>query len=196
MYIVNIYSLQFSFWLTSASLIESKNRGILLLLSFFKNLFSPSIRNKIKKKFCNAPPSLPVTFWKLKFSGKCVSNILLWHTLDINWVSYLSRGLSRWLRGKELAFQCRRCGFDSWVWKITWEVFLPGKSHGQRSLVGYSAWDCKRVRNNWVNKQQQIYLEGFLSEYWTCYISHHPCIHSWSRNKKEEWVEYHQCNSF
>ena len=22
-------------------------------------------------------------------------------------------------------------------------VFLPGKSHGQRSLVGYSPWDCK-----------------------------------------------------
>ena len=25
-------------------------------------------------------------------------------------------------------------------------VFLPGKSLGQRSLVGYSPWDCKRVR--------------------------------------------------
>ena len=108
------------------------------------------------------PQSLPVTFWKLKFSGKCVvSNILLWHTLDINWVSYLSRGLSWWLRDKELAFQCRRCGFNSWVWKIAWEVFLPGKSHGQRGLVGYSPWGCKRVRYNWVNKQQQIYLEGF-----------------------------------
>ena len=22
-------------------------------------------------------------------------------------------------------------------------VLLPGKSHGQRSLVGYSPWDCK-----------------------------------------------------
>ena len=22
-------------------------------------------------------------------------------------------------------------------------VFLPGKFHGQRSLVGYSSWDCK-----------------------------------------------------
>ena len=25
-------------------------------------------------------------------------------------------------------------------------VFLPGESHGQRSLVGYSAWGCK----NWT----------------------------------------------
>ena len=24
-------------------------------------------------------------------------------------------------------------------------VFLLGKSHGQRSLVGYSLWGCKRV---------------------------------------------------
>ena len=26
-------------------------------------------------------------------------------------------------------------------------VFLPGKSHGHRSLVGYSLWSCKRVRH-------------------------------------------------
>ncbi|KAM7233308.1 hypothetical protein CapIbe_015444, partial [Capra ibex] len=24
-------------------------------------------------------------------------------------------------------------------------VFLPGKSHGQRSLVGYSPWGCKEL---------------------------------------------------
>ena len=33
-------------------------------------------------------------------------------------------------------------------------VFLPGKSHGQRSLVGYSPWDSKRVRHNLVTEQQ------------------------------------------
>ena len=27
-------------------------------------------------------------------------------------------------------------------WQLT-PVFLPGKSHGQRSLAGYSPWDCK-----------------------------------------------------
>ena len=31
-------------------------------------------------------------------------------------------------------------------------VFLPGKCHGQRSLAGYSPWDCKRVRHNLVTK--------------------------------------------
>ena len=34
-------------------------------------------------------------------------------------------------------------------------VVLPGKSHGQRSLVGYSPWGCKRVRNDLATKQQQ-----------------------------------------
>ena len=43
-------------------------------------------------------------------------------------------------------------GFDPWIRKIPWRrewlltpVFLPRKSHGQRSLVGYSPWDGKRV---------------------------------------------------
>ena len=35
-----------------------------------------------------------------------------------------------------------------WKWKRKWQstpVFLPGKSHGQRSLVGYSPWACKEL---------------------------------------------------
>ena len=54
---------------------------------------------------------------------------------------------------KESACQCRRLGrlgFDPWVREIFWRrrwhptpVFLPGKSHGPRSLVGYSPWGCK-----------------------------------------------------
>ena len=33
--------------------------------------------------------------------------------------------------------------------------FLPGKSHGQRSLMGYSLWGCKRVGHDLVTKKQQ-----------------------------------------
>ena len=43
--------------------------------------------------------------------------------------------------------QCKRCRFDPWVGKIPWRrkwqptpVFLPGESHGQRSLESYSPW--------------------------------------------------------
>ena len=42
--------------------------------------------------------------------------------------------------------------FDPWVGKIPWRrewqptpVFLPGESHGQRSLVGYNPWGCKEL---------------------------------------------------
>ena len=31
-------------------------------------------------------------------------------------------------------------------------VFLPGKSHGQRSLVGYSPWGHKRAGHNLATK--------------------------------------------
>ena len=51
-------------------------------------------------------------------------------------------------RGKNPTFQCRRhkrYRLDPWVGKILWRkaqqpipVFLPGESHGQRSLAGYS----------------------------------------------------------
>ena len=66
-------------------------------------------------------------------------------------VSNVEMGLPWWLSGKEPACQCRRCGFSPWVGKIPWRrkwqptpVFLPEKSHGQRSLVGYSSpWGCK-----------------------------------------------------
>ena len=67
-----------------------------------------------------------------------------------------------WLNGKEPACQFMRHGFNPWVRKIPWRrkwhptpVFLPEKSHGQRSLVGYSPWGRKRVRHNLVTKQQQ-----------------------------------------
>ena len=59
-------------------------------------------------------------------------------------------GLPGGASDKEPACQCRRqknFGFDPWVRKISWKrawpptpVFLPGESHGQRSLAGYSPW--------------------------------------------------------
>ena len=57
-------------------------------------------------------------------------------------------GLPGWLSGKESACQCRRHKgprFDCWGGKIPWSrkwqptpVLLPGESHGQKSLAGYS----------------------------------------------------------
>ena len=77
---------------------------------------------------------------------------------EFNLVS-LEVGLPRWLSGKESPCQCRRCEFDPWVGKIPWRrkwqptpVFLPGKSHGQRSLAGYSPCGCKKLDpNEWLS---------------------------------------------
>ena len=47
----------------------------------------------------------------------------------------------------------KTCGFDPWAGKIPWgrkwqptPVYLPGESHGQRSLVGYKG--SQRVRRD------------------------------------------------
>ena len=49
--------------------------------------------------------------------------------------------------GKESTCNPGDTGFDPWIgmilWRRKWQhtpVFLPGESHGQRSLAGYSPW--------------------------------------------------------
>ena len=76
----------------------------------------------------------------------------------INW------GLPKWLSGKESTFQCRKPRLDSWDEKIPWRrkwqptlVSLPGKSHGQRSLAGYSLGGCKESdTTKWLNSSSRI----------------------------------------
>ena len=69
--------------------------------------------------------------------------------------SHLILRILWWRSSKESACPCRRCkrcGFDLWVGKIPrrrkWQptpVFLPGKSHEQRSLADYSPWGHKEL---------------------------------------------------
>ena len=54
--------------------------------------------------------------------------------------------------GKASCLQCGRPGFNPWIRKIPWRrkwqptpVLLSGKSHGWRSLVGYSPWGRKEL---------------------------------------------------
>ena len=53
------------------------------------------------------------------------------------------------------------------TWRRKWQltpIFLPGKFHGQRSVVGDSPWGCKRVRHDLVTKQQQRTDQSILSD--------------------------------
>ena len=61
----------------------------------------------------------------------------------------------------------RRPGLDPWVGKIPWRrrwqltpKFLPGKSHGQRSLAGSSPWGHKRIKHHLATKTTKQYLLG------------------------------------
>ena len=65
-----------------------------------------------------------------------------------------------WQSWSRIHLQCGRPGFDPWVGKILWRgerlptlVFWPGEFHGQRNLMGYSPWSCKRVRHDLATKQ-------------------------------------------
>ena len=78
-----------------------------------------------------------------KHTHSCWENHELYSHCDLCLISRLL-GFSDG-SGKESACQCRRCGLNPWVGKIPWRkklepipVLLPGESHGQRSLAGYS----------------------------------------------------------
>ena len=71
---------------------------------------------------------------------RCIGSCLI-HPLAIDHQT----SLPWWLNWLRILLQCRRSSFNPWVGKIPWRRkhqptpgFWPGKSHGQRSLVGYS----------------------------------------------------------
>ena len=81
---------------------------------------------------------------------------------------YMVKGFPGGASDEEPTCQCRRCtrhGFNPWVGKIPWRRkwlpspgSLPGKSHGQRSLVGYSCIGLQTVRHDW---EKNTYMVSF-----------------------------------
>ena len=95
-------------------------------------------------------------------------------TLPILQEYILSFGLPWWLRGKESACQCRRHSSIPGLgrpWRRKWQptpVFLPGKSHGQRSLAGYKPWGCKVSAMTWQLEHVIFWLKSKCQDtnYW------------------------------
>ena len=90
-----------------------------------------------------------------------------------------------WLSDKEST--CQAGGFYPWVgkgpWRRTWQptsVFLPGKSHGQRSLVGYSPWGYKELDM----KGQLTLLHTHTHTY------PYMCVCVRERERKREWERF------
>ena len=71
-----------------------------------------------------------------------------------------------------VCLHCGSPGFNPWVGKISWRrewqptpVFLPGKSDGWRSLVGYSPWGGKESdMTEWLHFQFHINSDQGLAE--------------------------------
>ena len=93
--------------------------------------------------------------------------------------------------------RCKRCGFDPWVGKILWRrkwqptaVFLPGESHGQRSLTGYSPWGYKRVGHNLAKHSlvlKTMYFMCYVNIPWF-YLSFFFFINVAQKMKHERWI--------
>ena len=115
-------------------------------------------------------------------------------TYTLLYFKWVTNKVPRWLSGKESACHCRRHEFNPWVGKMPWSrkwqltpVFLPGKSHGQRSLVDYSPWGCgESDTTKWISMNrgviaQHIKLSGLLSSFFL--ISHNCFIISFHEDK-------------
>ena len=111
-----------------------------------------------------------------------------WHAA-VHGVAESQKLLSDWTELKESTGQCGRLerrGLDPWVRKIPWRrkwqptlVFLPGKFHGQRSLVSYSPWSCRESNmmwhdGEWMYAANIIYIYIYIC-FWIQFISSwHP----------------------
>ena len=90
-----------------------------------------------------------------------------WLCLSETWHRAMREMPLCWLSSKESTLLSRRLGFHPWVAKIPWRrkwqhtPVLPGKSHGQRSLVElHSIGSQKTQLSNWTTTTEKIILMG------------------------------------
>ena len=140
-----------------------------LILSFFLSLLEMGLLSAnihiltscLARPYCSVRHSEVDILFLLTFLQVCALGI----TPSVNW-SVFPQILSHlhFLGGtssKESTCRCRRhrrCESNSWVgktpWRVKWQptpVFLPGESHGQRSLAGYNPGG-HRVRHDWTTE--------------------------------------------
>ena len=101
----------------------------------------PTLRPQVPFPFLNSGECL--CFNGLTFTLWCWGSYVTVELSDVHGASQVAR----WLRPHP---PCRRCSFDPWIGKIPWRkagqptpVFLHGKSHRQRSLVGLPCMGSK-----------------------------------------------------
>ena len=125
-------------------------------MGIFNNIFICVAAPGLSRKMWDQVPCLGIEPGAPALGARSLSH---WTTREVHYgyfyvFSRLVKGFPGGASGKEPTCQCRRgkrYGFDPWVGKIPWRrkghpipVFFPGKSHGQRNLVGY----CPQGRND------------------------------------------------
>ena len=113
----------------------------------------------------------------------------------------LLSGLPWWLRWLSVCLQCGRTWFSPWDGRISWRrkwqptpIFLPGKNHEWRSLIGYSPWGPKsytRLSNftftfTFLTSTRLVFKLSKKSDpIYSCGTSQH-CT-SWTQTKASLW---------
>ena len=92
--------------------------------------------------------------------------------------------------GKSVCLQYGRPGFNPWIRKILWRrkwqptpVPLPGKFHGQRSVVDYSPWGCKESD---MTEQLHFHFQILLLLITYCFASHSPLTFALVLRRRKE----------
>ena len=106
---------------------------------------------------------------------------------------------------------CRRHRFHPWVGRFPWgskrqpaPVFLPGKFHGHKSLVGYSPWGHKESEMTKHYQHVQIKSAGIFTNITSTRLDSHypaaPCGSCWlflwspcGPGTRSEWREWPRC---
>ena len=158
-------------WLQSLSAVILKPKKIKFVI--FPHFF-PSINHEVMRPYARILDFLTLslkptfslssfTLIKRLFSSSSISTIrvvssaylrlLIFQDFWQSWfqlVLHLAQHFARCTL--HIRLQHRRPMFDPWVGKIPWRrkwqptpLILPGASHGQRSLAGYSPWGCKEL---------------------------------------------------
>ena len=154
--LMNCFFLEFSTYyfqttvdLWAAKTLESKTTDkerITVSGSALKAWEQPQTVPSVESRGC-VPVKLHYT--RLHWAGFGPQAVVCWPrvTGELSFYTFFLNQDPRRLSGKESACQCRRLGFSPWLRKIPWKsewgpipVFLPGESHGQRNLAGYSPW--------------------------------------------------------
>ena len=82
------------------------------------------------------------------------------------WHSHFVFSFPKWLSSKEYACQCRRCGFDPWVGKITWRrKRQPLQYSCLGNLIERGAWwatvhgvakELDTTKQQWLNRKTLV----------------------------------------